>query len=274
MRLPVINAIWIGRELGQIYRACLGSFLRHGHRVVLHCYQHPVDTPANIEIADANRLLPESRIIRHRESGSLALFSDLLRYEILGAGLGLYVDCDVYCLRPIQDADYIFGRHGRNSIASAVLKLPADCPVLAALRAIKDTPNFVPPWSKKRKRRLEWLRGPLRSISLEDLPWATAGPKAVTYYAQLFGIDHLASPIDRFYPVNGHQAELLFDPYITLQELITHRTDAIHLYGTSERDSLLMHNGIPRGSPLWEMTSSIPCESGLALGDGGTMPLR
>ena len=107
-------------------------------------------------------------------------------------GLGLYVDCDVYCLRPIEDADYILGWQGRNSLANAVLKLPPDCPVLAALRAIKDTPNFVPPSFGRRKRRLEWLRGPAPAIPLEDLPWATAS-KALAYYAHLHGIDHLAS---------------------------------------------------------------------------------
>ena len=256
MRLPVVNAIWIGRELGRVYCACLSSFLRHGHRVVLHCYERPRDTPTGIEIADANKLLPQSRVIRHRKSGSLSLFSNLLRYELLGAGLGLYVDCDVYCLRPIEDADYILGWQGRNSLANGVLKLPPDCPVLAALRAIKDTPNFVPPWLERRKRRLEWLRGPAPALPLEDLPWGTTGPKALAYYAHLHGIDHLASPIDRFYPVNGHQAELLFDPALTVQELITHRTDAIHLYGTHQRDDSLMHKGIPKGSPLWEMTEA------------------
>jgi hypothetical protein len=253
MNLPVINAIWIGPELGQVYRACLSSFVRHGHRVVLHCYERPQDTPPDVIIADANRLLPESRMVRHRKSGCPSLFADLLRYELLGAGLGLYVDCDVYCLRPIEDADYIFGWQSKRSIANAVLKLPPDCPVLAALRAIKDTPDFVPPWSKRRKRRLEWLRGPAPAIPLEDLPWGTIGPDALTYYARRFHVDHLASPIDRFYPVYGLQAPLLFDPGLSLDELITPRTDAIHLYGTSKR-SRLIHEGIPEGSPLWELT--------------------
>jgi hypothetical protein len=110
--LPIINAIWIGAELGQIHAACLRSFLRHGHRVVLHCYERPADTPADVEIANARNLLPENGIVRYRGTGSFALFSNLLRYEILKASLGIYVDCDVFCLRPIEDADYIFGREG------------------------------------------------------------------------------------------------------------------------------------------------------------------
>jgi len=249
VRLSVVNAIWIGPVLGQIHSACLRSFLYHGHRVVLHCYERPKDTPADIEIADANKLLTENRVIRHRKSGSLSLFSDLLRYEILGAGLGLYVDCNMFCLRPIVDADYIFGWESRSSIASGVLKLPPDCPVLADLRAIKDTPNFVPPWRKGRKRRLEWLRGP---TPLEELPWGAVGPRALTHYAKKHGIDHFASPVDRFYPIHWDHVQLLFDPALSLQELTTHRTDALHLFTGSQQDSFT-RNGIPTGSPLWEI---------------------
>ena len=106
MPLPIVNAIWIGPELGAVQVACLKSFLRHGHRVVLHCYEAPIDVPSGVELADASRLLPLSRLFRTK--GSLAPFADLLLYELLGAGLGLYVDCDVFCLRAIEDADYIF----------------------------------------------------------------------------------------------------------------------------------------------------------------------
>ena len=144
--LPTVNAIWIGPELGQIHAACLRSFRRQGHRVVLHCYRRPADTPADVETSDAAGLLPEDRIIRYRGNGSYALFSNLLRYEVLKAGLGLYVDCDMFCLRPIQDADYIFGYEGifRGSISNAVLKLPSDSPTLAALARSRTRPASFP----------------------------------------------------------------------------------------------------------------------------------
>jgi len=254
--LPVINAIWIGSKLGQIHVACLRSFLRQGHRVVLHCYERPADTPTEVEIADARNLLPESRIIRYRGTGSFALFSNLLRYEILKAGLGIYVDCDVYCLRPIEDAEYIFGREGilkGSSINNAVLELPRHCPALAALSAIKDARDFVPPWEKVRRRPLQWLRGPAAVTPLEDLPWGTTGPRALSYYAEKYGISRYASPVDRFYPVPWVHLELLFDPGLSLGELITHRTDAVHLYNNNQIKRLPEDIGLPKGSPIWEM---------------------
>ena len=181
--------------------------------------------------------------------------SDLLRYEILKAGLGIYADCDVFCLRPIEDADYIFGREGTfkgKQLATAVLKLPPDSPTLTALCAIKDTPDFAPPWEKPAKpRRLAWLRGRVPAPSLEDLPWASIGPHALSYYAEQHGIADRAAPIDRFYPVPWMQLELLFDPGLSLQELVTHRSDTVHLY-----NSTLTRRGradIPEGSPMWEM---------------------
>jgi hypothetical protein len=231
--LPTVNAIWIGPELGPLHTACLSSFLHHGHRVVLHCYECPKDAPRGVVIADANELLSKDRIIRHRKSGSPSLFTNFLRYEILGANL--YVDCDVFCIRPIADADYIFGWESRGSINGAILKLPPDCPTLAALRAIKDTPNYLPPWEKRSKRRFAWLRGPDRTVPLEDLPWGSVGPKALTYYAKLHGIDRFASPIDRFYPVHWQHVGQFFDPALTLSDLTTYRTDALHLYYSNFR---------------------------------------
>jgi hypothetical protein len=116
MGLAIVNAIWIGPELGVVHVACLKSFLRHGHQVVLHCYEKPKDVPDGVELADASRLLPIKRIFYKNKNKSVAGFADLLRYELLGLGLGLYVDCDVFYLRPIEDADYILpGRMGKIS---------------------------------------------------------------------------------------------------------------------------------------------------------------
>jgi hypothetical protein len=192
----------------------------------------------------------------------LALFSDFLRYEILGAGLGLYVDCDVFCLRPIEDADYIFGREAavfnweRPGLNNAVLKLPPDCRVLAALRAIKDARDFVPPWKKPkgRKRRWRWLSGLVRRVAIEDLPWGTVGPHAFSYYAKHYEIEHLASPIDRFYPIHWTQLELLLARDLRLSELITHRTDALHLYNNN-LPRISTEVAVPEGSPLWQLVN-------------------
>ena len=81
--LEVCNTLWVSGDLGPVLAACLASFVAKGHRVILHCYDLPSDVPAGVETADAALIVPASRIIRHKDTGSLALFSNLFRYELL-----------------------------------------------------------------------------------------------------------------------------------------------------------------------------------------------
>ena len=248
MLLPVVNVVWIGSELGPIHTACLRSFLRHGHKLALHCYAVPHDTPAGVEIADARALIPEAEIAHYRDGGYFALISDLLRYEILGAELGLYADCDMFCIRPIEDAEYILGLGNNYGPNNAILKLPEDCPILASLRAIRKSPTYLPPWHKTKKRG--WYRKKRKPQPLERLKWGTIGPSALTHYTRHFGMMHRASPIDRFYPVHWECTSMLFDPALTLKDIITPRTDALHLYRNLWKDI-----EYPEGSPLWEIAN-------------------
>jgi hypothetical protein len=249
--LAITNAIWIGPELGKIQVACLRSFVRAGHRTILHCFTPPNDVPKGVELADAGKLLPESRLTRHKASGSVAIFSDLLRYEILRAGLGLYVDCDMYCVRPIADEQHIFGWSSSKAINNAVLKLPAESPALLDLCAIKNG-GFVPPWftlrHKIRLRLGQMLGRPAPSI--EELPWGSTGPTALTWYARHYGIDRYAKAKEVFYPIDNHAIALLFDPERTIDDLITPRTTAVHLYNEYFKRRSLHVIPIPPSSPL------------------------
>src|SRR5664279_4195583 len=145
--VPICNALWIGGNLGPIGAACLASFVRHDHRTVLHCYDPPRDVPKGVELADASAIVPSSQIIRHKESGSYALFANLFRYELIRRGLGIWIDCDVYCLRRFAfDSDYVYGWQGINSVNNAVLGLPKESPVLEKLIALFATRAPVLPW--------------------------------------------------------------------------------------------------------------------------------
>jgi hypothetical protein len=170
--------------------------------------------------------MPEDSIIAYKKGGSYALFANLFRYEILRAGLGLYVDCDVYCVRPIKDASYIFGWESGKLINNAILKLPQDCPVLHDLCRIKE-----PAWAVEQHRKLPLRKRLFRAApSIAEMPWGTTGPKALTSYTRKHGMQDLVSPPDIFYPVSPIQIQLLADPGLTLEELITSRTRAVHFY--------------------------------------------
>jgi len=255
--LAVVNAIWIGPQLGPIHAACLRSFLRAGHRTILHCFAAPTDVPKGIELADAGKLLPESRLIRHKASNSVAIFSDLLRYELLRAELGLYVDCDMFCVSPIEDEDYIFGWSSPKSINNAVLKLPAQSPALLDLCQIKNggfIPPWFTPWHKLQIRFRQTLGG--RGLSIEDLPWGSSGPKTLTWYARHYRIDHYAKKKEVFYPIDNHDLALLFDPERAIEDLITPLTKAVHLYNEYFKRRSLHVIPVPPTSPLGRMLAA------------------
>lgn len=246
-----INAIWIGPRLGAVHVACLSSFIHTGHRVLLHCYEAPVDCPAGVEIYDARQLMPENSIIRYRKSGSYSLFSNIYRLKILQANLGLYVDCDVFCLKEILDDEYIFGWESDAHINGAVLKIPSNSAMLTSFLAAVSKKAFVPPWLKSPQRR--WLR--IRRavglpISIDRLPWGTFGPRATTYYARENGVIDYAAPPDVFYPLPYDRVKQFVDPQLQLDDIISHRTVCVHLYQQKLQTYL---GAIPPNSPLGEM---------------------
>lgn len=256
MSLAVINFIWIGNSLGDIHAACIRSFVRHGHRVLFHCYEDVVDLPVGVEKHDANKLLPISRMIRV-PNGSPAVFCDLLRYEVQAQQLGLYVDCDMYCLQPIEDREYMLGWESDDYINGAVLKLPSGSSALEELLQLKDLKCFVPPWMKRKQqykyKAMAALGIPVR---LENLPWGSVGPKAVTYYLKKYAEDKFAEPIDVYYPLSGHHLSLLLDPGLQLSDIITPRSKMIHLWNGGSLNKMIDRFGVLPDSPMHKLLTA------------------
>ncbi|RYE51293.1 MAG: galactosyltransferase Lgt5 [Hyphomicrobiales bacterium] len=219
---------------------------------MLHSYEPPADVPACIDVADAEDVLPRKAIGHLLGGRHFALASDLFRYEMLAHSLGVWVDTDCYCIRPVQDADYLFGWEDDKLINGAVLKLPSSSSFLADLRAIRE--GFIPPWAPLRKR-IGWRLRPLYSDPkpLAEMPWGTAGPLALTHYAKHSGIAHLAQPVSRFYPVHWSRTKSLLDPAVRLQDLVAPDTVVLHLYNeVLRRTEAAPHPSSPLGAILAE----------------------
>ena len=96
-----IRGFWSGPPLSAIHRACLRSFLAHGHEFTLYCYA-PVDVPPGVQTADANAIVPEQEIFyfQNRETGApdIAPFADYFRAKLLSEVGGWYCDVDTVCL--------------------------------------------------------------------------------------------------------------------------------------------------------------------------------
>jgi hypothetical protein len=248
--LECCHAVWIGDRLGPQASACLRSFVRAGHRLVLHAYDAIEDVPAGVELADAARIVPRERIFRHAATGSYALFSDYFRYRILQRGLGLYVDCDVVCVRPlVARGDYVFGYQDARTINGAVLKLPAESAMLRELLALFEQPVFAPPWFRRARRLGQHLKHLIGlQADLAHAAWGAAGPNALTWLAGEHGVRDRALSPEAYYPVPFEQAARFLDAGESWESLVTERTLCVHLWNEMLRRESCVSP--PPGSPL------------------------
>ena len=255
--LAEINSIWIGPRLGGIQAACLNSFLKHGHRVTLHVYQEPCDVPDGVELSDANRLIPEAKVFRNRRTGSLAPFADLLRYELLKQRGGLYMDCDMYLLKPIPDAKYIFGwsDSNENLVPNGVLKLPPNCPALAELTDLKNKPDLVPEWFSRFRRFKYRVKRQFGLKSHSHLSYMALGPSAVTYFLNKHGLLHHALPSEMFFNPTRLESQKFCEAGFRYTDLIPTSAAAIHLQNSAV--DLVSGGPFPRASLLGKIERNL-----------------
>lgn len=247
-----INFFWVGKKLGVLHASCLRSFIKQGHEVILHGYEKPEDAPAGAILADARKLMPEHEIFRHKETGSLAITSDIFRYRLQREGMGLYVDCDVYCVKPFPNQEYVLTWENNTLLNPAILKVPADSQLLRHLLEASENPYFVPPWLSKTKRNKLLLRkfiGRPKHVAQQE--WGVIGPQLLTHYVKSLGLEAYSSAADIYAPVYGGMTNLLFEEGLTIQDLITHRTVSIHLYNQG-----LLNKPIVPNTPIYEIINS------------------
>lgn len=247
--LRVLNSVWVGETLGPLEQLCVLSGLAAGHS--FHIYSYDPDrlrgVPKGAEVRDAAEVMPRERMIAYAECGSFVLGSNFWRYEMLGQGLGYWVDLDLLLLKPLHfPQDYVFGREHEGSINTAVVYAPADSEL------VRDLINFPkamrrPPWFGPRRSLNYYLKrirqGPL---TLEDLPWGTYGPQMLSHFVAKHGLEHFAADPAVFYPVSWHDAHELYEAAEKVEARLTEGTCAVHLYNSQLRE--LAKSPPPAGS--------------------------
>ena len=247
-RPEVFHSLWIGGPLSTVEHACLASFVRHGHELTLWCYDVPQELPAGLLVRNAAEILPADQIVRHK-SGSVSLFSNRFRYELQRRSLGVWVDTDVYLLKPVpQLPEHTFAWEDSRIIGTAVLRLPANSPLIDPLLSVFEE-REVPRWLPLRERVAAYARRiKTGRTGLAQMPWGSAGPRAVTYLCGRHGLTCHALPSEIFYPVHWSRAEWILDPSLRVEDMITDRTVGIHLWNELIKNRKLAH--APKGSFL------------------------
>ena len=239
-----------------MHAACLRSYARVGARIKLYVYERPIDVPSNVEIADANAIIRREKIFRHKKSNSYAVFVDFFRYVLLQKTNELYVDCDMFCLRKIEPAEYIYGYEDKQYIAIGILRIPSNSALLKKLIHIASFPLVFPPWMGRRQPLEAFGRNLLGDgPTARHLDWASTGPRALTYYANQLNLSHHASPVARFYPIGWREVAKMFDPNISLADVIDHNTDFVHLSNEVHRRENFGEP--PKGSILYNLMHDI-----------------
>jgi alpha 1,4-glycosyltransferase len=223
---------WSFAPLSYIEHLCLRSMLTAGHAVDLYTYEDNLIVPKGVVVRQAADIIPRDQVVFHQRSGSPALFSDLFRYEGFKRVLGTWIDADVILLRSISDlGEHIFGWESPKLINGAVLRLPPNSPLLTYVDDLVRSRVPLPPYWSTGKMLRQLARACVgRQRRLEQLPWGTVGPLALSHFVSKNGLAKHAQPVDVFYPIPWPDAAAFFDPEQRIEDRFTERTRAVHLW--------------------------------------------
>ncbi|WP_244277253.1 hypothetical protein [Pseudovibrio sp. W64] len=203
-----------------------------GHTVRLYSYGEVTNIPNGVEFRDAETILPRSKLLRHKKSGSYSLGSNIFRYELIQKEETIWLDADVYCLKPLKGVGpIVLGWESDSVINGAVLGLPSDHIMLQKLKKYYDARVFLPPWWSLRRK----INNILRSFigidkKAERVGWGVLGPKAITYFAKSTKITEFAHDPEVFYPIPLDNIGEIFDPNENPERYVSDRTITVHLW--------------------------------------------
>lgn len=244
--MPQFATFWAGR-LDALERACLASFHRQGHEVVLYSYEDRIPS-LFYDIRPASEILDESYLSQFRTGGrpNVAAFSDAFRIMMFTKTPYIWMDCDLFLkgIFSVTNDDDIFIREGEKNIIAALLRI-SDKQI--ADRALKM----------------------VLSLAGRDLPWAATQnmiPRAMKAEGYKGKISKASTynpvPADEFY-------KLLLPEYREECAELCSRAETVHLY-----NNILQKVGFfkdllpPEGSYLAELVSPYVEEAGFI----GTYP--
>ncbi|HEY5724063.1 MAG TPA: glycosyltransferase [Allosphingosinicella sp.] len=242
------NSLWLGPRLGPVEQACLLSVIRQGHEMALYCYEEPEGVPEGVLLLDAEEIVPRLEIVRPAGGGA-SLFSNRFRYELQRQGKGIWIDCDLYLVAPLDfERPHLFGWQSDDLINTAVFRCPPDSPLLGPLLGQFEG-RKVPAWVSRRSRIAAHLRSiGSGKVDVGALPFGTTGPHALTAIARETGLSVEALPIETFYPVAWQDSAWIADPETRLEDRIGPGTVAVHLW--NEQIKGIKDGDAPPGSFL------------------------
>ena len=255
-RVREVGTLWIGGALSWFEQLCLKSFVDRGQKITLFSYEDIPNVPTGVIRRDGREILNTETFLKYEKKDSFALFADQFRLHMIQQNPGMiWIDTDVYCHRPMDfDSDYVMGFElpGGHRVNNAVLGMPADSPLMAALLAFTSDPFAIPPFlsaAQTNAYRAAAAKG--APVHVSQQPWGVWGPLMITHVVHALGLADKVMPLDAFYPVTFPERLMFLRRASLAQAKMTEKTTALHLWASNKRELGLRHSGVPaKGSYL------------------------
>ncbi|WP_306521775.1 glycosyltransferase [Rheinheimera sp.] len=258
--MQTVYGLWIGGCLSAVEQLVVQSYLQLGHHFVLYTYEGVQQVPAGAEIRDANKILDKKHIFVNNK-GSLALFSDWFRWEMLYRHGGYWVDMDMVCLQVLpQQPDIIFGWES-ELVGSGLLCFPAGHPFCRFMADSCAEPNRWLPYDNLRLKLKKLVRRYLQGNHRGNVGWGEiGGPKGLSRAVEFFGLQPYVQPETMFYPVHFDSWQQIYQGGIQLADLTGSYT--VHLY-----NEMLRQHGYDKNQqyPQHSLLEQLKSRFGLSL---------
>ena len=134
---PGFATFWAGSRLPAYEAACLTSYLRHGYAITVYSFGAIAGLPPGVLLRPASDIVEEHYVSAFliKDVPSLSHFSDLFRYRMFQRTDEIWVDTDMYMVRPLplDLPPTLLAREDQHALCGAIMRLDRTAPALATL---------------------------------------------------------------------------------------------------------------------------------------------
>ena len=242
-----VASFWSGSNLSYFEHLCMKSFVDNGYKFHLFTTGPVGNIPDYVEHHDADEIYQQSDIQSADKRYSNGIYSDIWRIHLLQKTDLMWVDLDVYCLRPIDyDKEYYFRiNFKKGTVNNCVLKIPRRSVAMHLVGNFLEAQVPIPFWW--RKSRLDPLLEQIAAgdlPTLNSLPWTTTGPKVLTWALRATGEINNRQNYSRYWHFDSALNHEYLNPEFDF-DYEAKPVRFIHLFGSTKLHLRDDYKGIP-----------------------------
>ena len=197
--VSTVNSFVMGRQLSQLERLAVLSFIAHGHSYRLFSYHRPDNLPAGAVWENADTVVANNR----------GMNANWFRWAFLSRMGGMWVDIDIVCLRPIAfEKEWVCVFDSINRVSTSFIKAPRHHPLMTSMYKKSCRPRLFALLHPEAWPCLKrWSGARVRDCLGEQLDGAPEFSRIILRREESLTV----LPPYHFYPVQEGHAKTLFD---------------------------------------------------------------